>query len=209
MKRIKNGRMYDTDDATLVGSYVETNEKESTSFAEKLYVKRNGEFFLCVHGGANTIYANVLSITQRFDGSGIIPIGPMEAFRWVEMYLCGEEYANALAIMETVPSNMDITGLVPEYMNDTRRKNKQLIGVHEFGLPGEKTYYREELWRTRENIWRLSIARGANAYAGAPIDGYTVRAMQGRNISETQAKRWVEDHCTVEVYIRLFGMPKE
>ena len=209
MKRIKNGRMYDTDDATLVGSYVETNEKESASFTEQLYVKRNGEFFLCVHGGANTIYANVLSVTQRFDGGGIIPIGPMEAYRWVEMYLCGEEYANALAIMETVPSNMDITGLVPEYMNDTRRKNKQLIGVYEFGLPGEKTYYREELWRTRENIWRLSIARGANAYAGAPIDGYTVRAMQGRNISETQAKRWVEDYCTVEVYIRLFGMPKE
>lgn len=209
MKRIKNGQMYDTDDATLVGSYVETNEKESTSFAEKLYVKRNGEFFLCVHGGANTIYANVLSITQRFDGSGIIPIGPMEAFRWVEMYLCGEEYANALAIMETVPSNMDITGFVPEYMSDTRSDNKRLVGVYEFGAPGEKTYYREELWQAHENIWYLSIASGANAYAGAPVDGYTVRSMRKRDISKTQAKRWVEDHCTIEVYIKHFGMPKE
>lgn len=208
MQKIKFGRMYDTDHATLVGSYLEAHENESVSFVEQLYVKRNGEFFLCVHGGSNTIYANVLSVTQRCNGCDIIPIGPKEAYDWVEMTLQGEEYDNAWTIMEAVPCNLDVSGLLPEHASDTHSKNERLIGVYEFGVPGEKTYYREELWWYQKNVWYLSLASGANAYAGATVDGYTVRPMQARNISKTQAKRWVEEHCSTEMYIELFGMPK-
>ena len=209
MRKIKFGRMYDTDAATLVGIYIENHENESVSFTEQLYVKSDGEFFMCFHGGANTIYANALSVTQRSNGCEIIPVGPKEAREWVEMNLCGEEYASALRIMKAVPRNTDLTGLQISYLKSDRNKGARHFGVYEFGSPGDKTYHREELLKRRDGSWCLVIASGEHAFTSTHLEGYIIQPEEERIIGDMQAKRWVEDHCSVEDYISYFGTPKE
>ena len=59
MKKIINGRLYDTDTAILIGYW--DNGYGAGDFHkcyEELYRKKNGEFFLYGSGGAMTVYAD-------------------------------------------------------------------------------------------------------------------------------------------------------
>ena len=50
MKRVINGRRYDTDKATLIGEHVSGEPMEAGYRRETLYRKRGGEHFLVVQG---------------------------------------------------------------------------------------------------------------------------------------------------------------
>lgn len=87
MKRIINGKKYDTETAKKIASYHNNcSVTDFNYFYECLYLKKTGEFFICGEGGALTKYV-------RSDGSGawcygekITPLSLEEAKRWVERY---------------------------------------------------------------------------------------------------------------------------
>lgn len=93
MKKIINGKMYDTETAKELGSWSNGggwNDFHHTE--ETLYRKKTGEFFLFGEGGPMTRYA--VSEGQNFwtGGSRIMPMTYQEAQKWAEENLTADEY---------------------------------------------------------------------------------------------------------------------
>lgn len=92
MKKIINGRKYDTNTAEEIGMY--TNGRSSADFSyfcETLYRKRTGEFFLHGYGGASSRYAQSVG-NSLTGGEKILPLAEGEAKSWAENHLTGDEY---------------------------------------------------------------------------------------------------------------------
>lgn len=84
MKKIINGKLYDTETATLVAYYSNYLSSVSPNWEkERLYKKRTGEFFLQGAGGELTKYARQSVNGMRYEGVKIIPITLEEAKEWV------------------------------------------------------------------------------------------------------------------------------
>lgn len=100
MKKIINGKKYDTNTAEEVGVY--TNGCFSMDFAyfcETLYRKRTGEFFLHGNGGASSRYAQYVG--NALTGSEqILPLTEAEAKAWAEDHLTGDEYESIFGEVE-------------------------------------------------------------------------------------------------------------
>ena len=60
MKKIINGKLYDTSTAHLVGEWDNQLYGNPDYAAESLYRKRTGEFFLHGEGGARSRYAQLV-----------------------------------------------------------------------------------------------------------------------------------------------------
>lgn len=93
MKKIINGKKYDTETAKKIGYW--SNNYNCSDFnycAETLYRKKNGEFF--VHGEGNAMSKYSVSCGQNSwsGGQEIIPLTEEKAKRWAEKYLTGDEY---------------------------------------------------------------------------------------------------------------------
>ena len=92
MKKIINGRLYDTQTAKALASRDNNCQPGSFDYVvETLYRKKTGEFFLSGSGGARTIYA------EHFEGgsrgsSRIMPLNEAKARKWVESYADAEKY---------------------------------------------------------------------------------------------------------------------
>ena len=92
MKKIINGKVYDTETAQKVGfwsnslGYNDFNWRE-----ESLYRKKTGEFFLHGEGGPRTNYAERVG-NMWGSGERIMPLTYKEAQEWAEEHLDGEEY---------------------------------------------------------------------------------------------------------------------
>ena len=92
MKKIINGKTYNTETAQKVGywynsySYVDFNYCEET-----LYQKRTGEFFLHGVSGANGAYAKSVG-NARCSGANIVPLTESKAKKWAETHLDADEY---------------------------------------------------------------------------------------------------------------------
>lgn len=92
MKKILNGKLYDTDTATFIDEYSnDYGTRDFRSMQESLYRKKNGEFFLCGEGGPMTRYAEKCG-DMWGSGKGIIPISEAEAREWLEKYSDTETY---------------------------------------------------------------------------------------------------------------------
>lgn len=93
MKKIINGRKYDTDTATEIASFC--GFKGDIRYTdETLYRKRTGEFFLYGEGGTGSKYAHVIdsSTGTRTPGYGIVPLTEQEAKEWLEANSDAETY---------------------------------------------------------------------------------------------------------------------
>jgi hypothetical protein len=93
MKKIINGRKYDTDTACMVGEW--ENMAYVSDFAychEILFRKRNGEYFLYGEGGAASKYAESVGQNQWSGGERIIPLDYDHAREWAEKHLDADEY---------------------------------------------------------------------------------------------------------------------
>ena len=85
MRKIINGRRYDTETAYEIAEDSNSLSRSDWHYCrEKLYQKRNGEFFLCGEGGALTKYAEYVPGCGRTNGEGIVPLSEEEAKAWVE-----------------------------------------------------------------------------------------------------------------------------
>ena len=92
MKKIINGRKYDTETAKEVGYW--SNGYPCSDFnhcEETLYLKKTGEYFLYGEGGALTQYARSV-FRGTTGGSEIIPMNEDRAKKWVEKCLNCDAY---------------------------------------------------------------------------------------------------------------------
>jgi hypothetical protein len=93
MKRIMDGKMYDTETAKVVAtSYaVGVARNDFRYYEEELHLKKTGEYFLYGEGGPMSRYAQ--SCGDGYEsGSGIIPLTEAEAKKWAEQRLDADEY---------------------------------------------------------------------------------------------------------------------
>ena len=92
MKRIINGKLYNTDTATCLGSYQFSIPGNFHYLCEDLYRKKNGEFFLFGEGGAASKYSVKTDTNEWSSGKTIIPLTVDEAKKWAEEYLPADDY---------------------------------------------------------------------------------------------------------------------
>jgi len=84
MKKIINGKLYNTETATYLGT--RRNGKLMGDFSrleEDIYRKDNGEFFLHGNGGGLTLYNG---------GEDCLPLTDNEAREWIERHLTADKY---------------------------------------------------------------------------------------------------------------------
>lgn len=100
MKKIINGKKYDTETATKTGEWWNGYSCNDFSFCkETLYRKRTGEFFLFGDGGAKTRWAQADGDGLR-GGEGIEPLTEGEAREWAERRLGVDEYESIFGDVE-------------------------------------------------------------------------------------------------------------
>ena len=92
MKKIINGRVYDTSTAKKMGEWYYGHPGDMEYVLEQLYRKRTGEFFLYGFGGAATSYAEKVSHNEVSEGEKIRPLSIRKAQEWAERRLDGDEF---------------------------------------------------------------------------------------------------------------------
>ena len=101
MKKIINGKKYDTETAQKVGFYANYGSwRDFSHFEETLYKKKTGEFFLHGIGGPLTHYAVYVEMNTRSGGEKIVPLSYDEAKSWAESNLSVDEYENIFGVVE-------------------------------------------------------------------------------------------------------------
>jgi len=92
MKKIINGRLYNTETAKELGSYWnELSKSDFRNLSEYLYKKKNGEYFLYGEGGAMTKYSESNGNTT-WGSIDIIPLTENEAKQWAEKNISADRY---------------------------------------------------------------------------------------------------------------------
>lgn len=93
MKKIINGKVYDTQTAKEVGRWQSSYPiNDFHYYHEQLFQKKTGEFFLYGYGNAASPYRKSCGINEWCGGCKIIPINFQEAQKWAEDHLDDEEY---------------------------------------------------------------------------------------------------------------------
>lgn len=92
MKKIINGKKYDTDTAEEIGYWNNGHFRNDFYYAEEtLYKKKTGQFFLYCEGGAASNYSHKEG-NMTIGGWELKLITEDEAKKWAEDYLTVEEY---------------------------------------------------------------------------------------------------------------------
>lgn len=92
MKKVINGKVYDTDKARELASDSYSNPRDFHHWSETLYVKRTGEYFLHGSGGPMSRYAERIEQNSWSGGEQLIPLTYDKAREWAEEHLSGTEY---------------------------------------------------------------------------------------------------------------------
>ena len=101
MKKIINGKKYDTETAKQLGTYANYGSwRDFSHYEETLYRKKTGEYFLHGKGGAMTHYAVSESQNSWTGGEKIIPLTEAEARAWSENNLTCEAYESIFGEVE-------------------------------------------------------------------------------------------------------------
>ncbi len=100
MKKIINGKKYDTNTARFIGYAGYSYPGDLSFWLERLYRKKTGEFFLHGVGGAMSKYAHRAGLNEWSGGEEIIPLSPEEARKWAEEHLNADEYELAFGKIE-------------------------------------------------------------------------------------------------------------
>ena len=90
MKKIINGRMYNTETAREVASC--SHGDGLTECTEVLFCKRTGEYFIFGEGGAMTRYAQASESGGWKGGADIVPLSYDQARDWAEREMDADDY---------------------------------------------------------------------------------------------------------------------
>lgn len=109
MKKIINGKIYNTDTAKAVGGYASNSTTSDLDyFEETLYIKKTGEFFLYGEGSAISKYGTRCGDSWGY-GYSIIPLSWEEAREWSEKRLSVDNYEKIFGEVEEDESKRMIT----------------------------------------------------------------------------------------------------
>jgi hypothetical protein len=118
MRKIINGKAYDTDKAKAIG-----REWESTVYVtdfdyycEQLYRKRTGEYFLHGQGNAASKYSRSEGNNSWTGGSAIIPLTYESAREWAEKHLDAEEYEAEFGVVDESDEQCYVSLKVPAHI---------------------------------------------------------------------------------------------
>lgn len=92
MRKIIDGKSYDTDTAKLIGCQDNGDYGSFDFMSESLYRKRTGEYFVHGEGGARSRYAESQGSGWWSNGEKIIPLDFASASSWAERHLTTAEY---------------------------------------------------------------------------------------------------------------------
>ena len=101
MRKIINGKMYNTETAKLIATYDSGHfHNDFNYYYEELYLKKTGEFFLSGEGGPRTKYCEVVPGGGRAYGSDIIPLTLDEAKEWAEKHMSADYFVEVFGEVE-------------------------------------------------------------------------------------------------------------
>ena len=86
MKKVINGKRYDTETATKVADDSYSNYGDLGYWSEELYRTKKGNWFIAGEGGAMSRYARSVGQNEVGGGSAIIPITRGYALTWLEAH---------------------------------------------------------------------------------------------------------------------------
>ena len=110
MKKIINGKVYDTEKAKELGTYSNAGGwRDFNHFEETLYQKRTGEFFLFGEGGPMTRYAEAEGQNSWSGGRRIMPMSYDEARKWAEEHLNADEYEEIFGAIDESGAKIVVT----------------------------------------------------------------------------------------------------
>jgi len=89
MKKIINGKKYDTETAKRIASHDQTHGSFS-DYYEQLFLKATGEFFLYGEGSAGSSYARQCESNSFCSGCAIRPLTLDEAKEWGERHMSAD-----------------------------------------------------------------------------------------------------------------------
>lgn len=127
MKKIINGKRYDTEKAEYIGEASYSNPGDFNYWSEQLYRKRTGEFFLYGEGGPSSKYAVRVELNSWSGGEKLVPISYDEAKEWAEQYMEADKYEEIFGVVEDL-SRTAITLSVPMAAADMLRREAAKTG---------------------------------------------------------------------------------
>lgn len=84
MRQVINGKIYDTEKATMLAEDEFSHPEDFNYWYEALYRTAKGNYFLYGEGGPMTKYSRYLGNNTTGGGSRITPLTPDEAFTWCQ-----------------------------------------------------------------------------------------------------------------------------
>ena len=136
MKKIIDGKLYNTETAQKVAGY-STNDSCSdfSHIEETLFRKRTGEYFLFGEGGPASKYARRVESNSWSSGSDIIPLSYDDARQWAEDHLDADRYLKEFGPVAEDGSRVSLNLSLPTSIAETiRREAKQKgVSISEYG----------------------------------------------------------------------------
>lgn len=84
MKRVINGKLYNTKTATLIADYEHLDRNDFGWYYEALYRTKKRAWFIAGEGNANSKYAESVAQNTRGPGEALYPIDDKAAQQWCE-----------------------------------------------------------------------------------------------------------------------------
>lgn len=113
MRKIINGKKYDTETAEFIGSWDNGAEVGDLDwYGEELYRKRTGEYFVLAEGGARSRLGRPDSLGGMAGGHEITPMAYEGARRWAEGHMSADDYETEFGEVDD-PTDVAMTVRVP------------------------------------------------------------------------------------------------
>lgn len=139
MKKIINGKVYDTEKAKQVASYSNAGSwRDFQHYEETLYLKKTGEYFLFGEGGPMTRYARSDGQNSWTGGERIEPLTYAAAKEWAEEHLTASEYESIFGEVEEDDSKVLTTFNLTRATVEKLRRESQERGMSLSALVEEK-----------------------------------------------------------------------
>jgi len=86
MKKVINGKRYDTETAERIGSDSYSSCGDFSYWQEELYRTKRGNWFLAGEGGAMSRYARAIGQNETGGGNAVTPLTQEQALAWLETH---------------------------------------------------------------------------------------------------------------------------
>lgn len=113
MKKVINGKAYDTGTAREVGCFDSGAGDRLFGWSETLYAKRTGEYFLFGEGGPGSKYSVRTGVNNTTGSAKIFPLSYDDARKWAEDNLGGDEYIAEFGAIGEDDTNAKLTLYLP------------------------------------------------------------------------------------------------